>query len=360
MKRFLLLVMMFLLLSLLTAELVFRFVIPASNSPLYVQMKDFMVLHFDTNQTRDGLYTKGRLAQTRVPWHINNAGWNSQIEYLPKAKRTKPLIAIIGASEVEGMNIPWEEHFSTMLATRLRGKADVYTFGVGGIPMSQCILILRYLEAEFQPDWVVLLTSTLRDNSADLNRKPYTLQFRRTGSGQFEQVPPQDKQPSLGRFLLASASLRYVMTNAGVTFGMAKPEGQAAAPGKPKNPAKELAEEQQTRELLRHILGVLYRENASTRFLFVVDGPRKQLYNGEQNPSSLPMALALRDATAELGGLVVDMCSTFTADYLQHHEMLNFPYDYHWNARAHQLVAQEMARFFATVPLSPTDSLPRP
>lgn len=99
-KYFVFLTVPSLVAALLTLELVFAIVIPATTTPnIYFEPKD-QILRFGVNGPRTGTYTIGNLAQGRAKWRVNNMGWNSDIDYV-SAERGKPLIAIYGDPYVQ-------------------------------------------------------------------------------------------------------------------------------------------------------------------------------------------------------------------------------------------------------------------
>src|SRR5688572_7206492 len=82
-------------------ELTFTFIIPAAETPYYYFDTTDQILRFSTTKQRDGVYTIGSRAEQRARWHINNAGWNSSIEYEGEKRRMR--IALIGDSYIEAL-----------------------------------------------------------------------------------------------------------------------------------------------------------------------------------------------------------------------------------------------------------------
>jgi len=69
-----------LLLLLVFAEIVLRFVLPASRIPLVRFVEADQMMTYDPAILQSGLYTIGPLAQQRARWRINAQGWNSPVE----------------------------------------------------------------------------------------------------------------------------------------------------------------------------------------------------------------------------------------------------------------------------------------
>src|SRR5438309_72885 len=96
-------------------ELLFRYIIPASETPYVYFDHNNQILRYDTEGKTEGIYTIGGLTQQRSRWRINNYGWNSKIDYVPYQIRQKPLIAIIGSSYVEAFQVNIEDNIAAIL-----------------------------------------------------------------------------------------------------------------------------------------------------------------------------------------------------------------------------------------------------
>ncbi len=66
---------------------------------------------------------------------INRAGFVNDQEYDPGDPR--PLLAVVGNSFVEALQVPWAETFHGHLARELAPGRRVYSFGLFGAPLSQ-------------------------------------------------------------------------------------------------------------------------------------------------------------------------------------------------------------------------------
>jgi len=145
-----------LLICFILLELVFRFVIPASQLPDTVWCESGGIPHFDTKGKTDGIFTAGRFAQLRAQWHINNDGWISETDYSDTRLPGRRLIAIIGDSYIEALAVGVNKNVSAVLGRLLGSQVDVYSFGYAGSPLSQYLQMSRYVARKYKPDIFVI------------------------------------------------------------------------------------------------------------------------------------------------------------------------------------------------------------
>ena len=88
--------------------------------------------------------------------HINNYGYASDKDFKKKELQTKPIIAVIGDSYVEAMQVKNKDAFHAILDKGLLSH-DVYPIGISGSPLSQYIAFSRYAAEQFSPELYVFL-----------------------------------------------------------------------------------------------------------------------------------------------------------------------------------------------------------
>src|SRR5687768_1767173 len=139
-------------------ELFFSFIIPASEFPYYYYDPNDHILRFSTTEQRDGVFTVGVMAKQRGRWHVNNAGWNSAVEFNKEKHQLR--IAIIGDSYIEALQVNVEESLAGQLRHLISKspypEVEVYAFGVSGAPLSQYLQMARYASTYFDPDILVI------------------------------------------------------------------------------------------------------------------------------------------------------------------------------------------------------------
>jgi hypothetical protein len=341
MKTFLLRLALFLTIIFLISEIIFRWVIPAREMPFACVDPEYGLLKYDTTHTRTGLFTVGRTAAVRVPWHINNHGWNCPLDYVPRTAGDGLNAAILGDSYIEGMYVSWNNHVANQLDSLLGGHQSVYSFGYAGVPFSEYFRMSRYVLDKFHPRILILLVGggDLVGSLANLAPNPYAMQYKWTAGDSLTVTRPRTYQPGLGRLLRLSATVRYLTGNADLALGLGMGDNAVKKDIEP----EEI--ERQSRLVARRILEDLRQTYPETKFILLVDADRKALYKDPSQPCRLLEAEILEPLCKELGVGIVDLAPRFQAEYQATGVKLNFDYNYHWNARANQLAAEELHKW---------------
>lgn len=141
-----------LIICLIILELVFRFIIPATEEPQNQFDEAEKIFHYKPGQG-GGTHTTGRSARQRGRWHINNYRWNSPTDYTEEKTRTR--IAVIGDSYVDALQVGAEESYPSLLREAAGDTCDVYSFGLSGAPLSQYLHMSRYAVKHFDPDIMI-------------------------------------------------------------------------------------------------------------------------------------------------------------------------------------------------------------
>lgn len=334
----------------LVLEVVFRTAIPASDEPFAFFDAPEEILRYDATRHRDGTYTVGALARSPSHWHVNNCGWTSAVDYLPPERRTLPLIAIIGDSFVEALNVDPDRSVAARLRERLAGRYDVYSFGMSGAPLSQYLQEARYVRRHFQPEILVfvLVHNDFHESFRGLSVHDHFLHVREAG-GRFAEVDPEPYRPSAVRRLVArSALVRYLVLNLKADTlrkawfrARAGPPGAGAGEATAEIPA---VVQGATAFLIERIL----RECAGAHVLFVADGPRRDIYSGTVAGSEGERYNRLLRAECDrLGCPVLDLTDSFRASYERDGRRFETPYDDHWDGHGHEVVAGALDAWLA-------------
>lgn len=343
MKAFTLRALFFGLLAIVFFEIVFRTIVPASSFPFTCSDPETGILRYDPELGRDGVFTTGRLAEVRVPWHINNAGWNAGIDYRRPAERDGEfVVAITGNSYIEGLNVHWDEHVAHLLSERLGPDSEAYSFGYSGTPLSENLRVGPYVVERYDPDLLVLFVAVgdLLGSMRSHGRRPLSVQLVREGDRLIETKPPVYKAGRT-RWARSSAIARYLMTNANLKIG----GGGLAVADVEDEGATEVADRIDGRQAALAVLSRLRERLPETELLLLVDANRKAIYEGDDEAVRSFEAQLLQPVCDSLGIALLSLDEAFLADWKLHHERFNFDHNYHWNARGNAVAAEALANY---------------
>ncbi len=127
-------------------------------------------------------------------FHINNEGWNSTRDYLPKKPADTYRIACIGSSGTEAFQINVKDIYPQVIEDHLSvngRKSEVYTFGKSGTQLAHSLHVTRYIMDRFQPDIVIIKViggTILREGS----RTRYFMTLTVDEYGDVREVEPVD------------------------------------------------------------------------------------------------------------------------------------------------------------------------
>jgi len=345
MTRFLVRLALFCLVLGVVCEVWFRTVVPASMAPFQTQDPEFMVLHMIPEPARSGRFTVGRLATVRTRWHINNAGWNSSVDYAPAAERERPCVAVIGNSYVEGFYADVDSGLTAALARDLDGRADVYNLGKSGVVMSQAVRVARYAEARFAPEVLVFVMNhgSLASSLRNLGYRIYNAQYL-WEDGVLRELAPSRYRPNRWlRPLHRSAFLRYLYLNAGAVRGFGAIRQEAVQQDDPLAEQRYEDERPLYEATARKLLATVQAEHPDAVLLFVHDADRRRMVETGTRPAPLRQSTIWARACDEAGVGYIDLTGAFWDDYDAHRAPLHYPDNYHWNRRGMAIVAHEIA-----------------
>jgi hypothetical protein len=333
-------------------EVLFRTVVPATETPLQAQDPQYGILHRDTTTAREGHFTVGRLARYRYLWRVNNFGWNSAIDYAGPQERVGPCAIVIGDSYIEGLFCDVRENLCAQLQDKLGGLGKVYNLGYAGSPFSQSLLLSRYAQHHFAPSLIVVVVSHggVRRSLRELYPNPTVLQLR-SREGVLEDILPSPYSPRrLSRLALRSAVVRYLWMNAAVIKGAGTLRQEAMQrTSVPTHVDQAQIEREQSleRSAAEEIVRRLVQENAGTPVLIVVDADRQAIYDTNKRPAPIPSAEDLRAACAQSGAYYLDLTDAFFDEWRLRHKSFNFSDNYHWNPYGYGVVASALAKFIS-------------
>jgi hypothetical protein len=316
------------------------------------------VFHFVPGQGY--VYSKGwslALANNGV---VNNAGFVNDQHY---ERVDTPLLAVIGDSYVEAFMVSHQDTLQARLANCAGDSGRVYSFAASGAPLSQYLVWAQHATEQFGADAlvIVVIANDFDESLLSYKRGPGFHHFERTSDGYDLRLVEYEPNP-LRWFVYNSALARYLVFNLdiqGTLAGLPKRltgrwEGKRdAAEDYVGNtarsaPPKRMADSMRAVDLFFEELP-MWSNLPPGRVLFVLDGIRPALYGPD-------VLAAARDSffaqmrryfveQAKAGGYaLIDMQPVFERDYAKNGTRFEFKEDAHWNAAAHGLAAERIAR----------------
>jgi lysophospholipase L1-like esterase len=303
------------------------------------------------NRRETGIVTMGTFAQHRSQWHINNAGWNSPVDYVPEKNRQR--VAIIGDSYIEAWQVDSDENYPSVLRVLLGDSIDVYSFGVSGAPLSQYLHIGRYAVSQYDPDILVfnIVHNDFAESLHRLNSGDRHFMLLRLHDNDLveETIPQADRSftqfSRVKQILRRSALVRYLLFNLHIKNTLDVLRQRESEYVANIDPATIAHERDDSRRAVRYVTNRMARDFRERSIVFVIDAPRADIYAGTANESVQFLHAITADACAEAGIDLLDLSEDMTEAYSKDGRRFEFDTDGHWNAYGHEFVARTLAAF---------------
>lgn len=345
-------------------ELFFRFIIPANEFPMHYYDTIDNVYKFDTNYRRDGVWTVGKFAQVRGKWHINDEGWNDNVEYPRDRDTTKKLIAMFGDSQLEAFMAGIDGNLAHYLRQEIGNEYDIFRFGKSDAPYSQYLQMNRYCNKYWDPDILIFLImhNDFLHSIRELSYKPHFLQLQ-DDNGIKELTPTPISQSVSYKLIVKanyhSAFLRYLFYNLRITKSLVQTSFfrriQAGKTEEKKYSGNiDVSVAERNKKLypkyFEYFVRKIKQENKAKRIIFVMDGLRKEIMDGNNpNNSDLKwMHEMVSNISKENQIEFIDLNPVFYKDFITNQQDFNPPWDGHWNSYSHKLVANELLDYLTS------------
>lgn len=345
-KNILVITLPTLVILLIFLELFFRFVIPASDPPGDFFYEDEKLFSFPTNR-ETGLYTIGRFAEIKARWQINNMGWNYPIDYYPDEE--KKLIAIIGDSFIEALQVDAEKNYPFLLREKLYPNYEIYAFGKSGAALSQYLHLSRYVNKHFDPNILIfnIVHNDFDQSISELDpSRHYFLQlsYNELYDSFYETLPRPDyslKQYNPWKRLLYNSSVfRYLWLNIKVhtlSDRILSPINQFEANI---NSVKVKEDQSLVTKATKYLVKTIKEENPKKRIIFIFDAHREAIYNNSLDNSSLIwMHEMMRNVCEKHDVEYIDLTEPMQQDFMTNSREFNSKLEGHWDEYGHEFVA---------------------
>lgn len=325
------------------------------------------VVRYEPMRTATFRHPDGR--QSHVT--INRNGWNSSKPHYGLEKEAgRVRIAVIGDSYVHASYVDARQAFPEVIERRLAAQginAEVLRFGVDGAPLSQYLHVLRSEVEDYKPDIVLVqLIHNDFDESYRFLKTRYGSSFMKLGTdeqGRIYEIPPVDYEPSMADLLRTSATFRYLYYKTNLYLHARSLVSRYVWGGDEDYDAANIVSGVDVRHLddiatMRRVTSYVFdemkalSERKGFRLALSIDAVRETIYGRADAATDRVVALnAMAASAAKLAELpLFDLTATFKADYEAHKTRLEYPYDWHWNERANELVGTALADWIMSDP----------
>jgi len=286
---------------------------------------------------------------------INNAGFRNDQDYVVEGLH--PLIAVVGDSYVEAVQVDYPDTFFARLADRLDGRARIYSFGFSGAPLSQYLIWARYAHDTFHADeLVIVVISNDFDESLGAWKRGQGFHHYEPCAETDYCLTRVDYEPAVYRPLVEATALgRYLLYNLQVLDIGRKVDLLLKGGADPARYVGNVEVAVDPKRLQDSFLAIDlffrdlpdYAGLAPRHICFVVDG---RVYDETRDIFDTSFfgqtrRYFIEKATAAGYG-VIDMRPIFTERYARDGVRFESERDGHWNELGHQVVADSLAAYF--------------
>lgn len=262
---------------------------------------------------------------------INNYGFVDDFDYQPKSQP----IAVIGDSYVQSAMLPYQDTLQGHLAAKFANQIPVYSYGIPSYSLAGYFGATEYAIKEFQPRVFVFIL-TKGDLSESLKPQSGTYMLDRPdGELKFENY----ENSRIKDLFKQSALFRYLYTQ--IKF-----DPQRIVQSQFKlSPGKEVELDRDSYQKISERLLNLFATKTTVspqNTIFILDSDRYRIYDKKLKSDRQELSI-FKDVATTKGYQVLDTQDLFEAYYRSNRKKLDFlPTDFHWNAKAYQLVAERI------------------
>ena len=288
--------------------------------------------------------------------HINNDGFVNDEDY--KVDDPRPLLGVVGDSQVEAAMVPNDKTFYRRLAEQLKEKGRVYSFAASGAPLSQYLIWAQYATQKYRAGGIVIVVvgNDFDESLWAYNQRPGLHVYVKAADGRLH-LRRTDYRPSPLRYLVRHSALgRYLVFHLhaidaakelAARWGLTS-AAHAEMPQHVGNTAADASPERvrDSYEAITAFLDDLAKmvPLPPDRIAFLVDGARYQHEVAITDRSYFGlMRKRLMSEAAQRGHEVIDLQPWFVERSRDGRTAFEHPTDAHWNSIAHGVAAEALA-----------------
>lgn len=275
---------------------------------------------------------------------VNNAGFMNQQDYISES--TVPLLAVVGDSFIEAMQVPDNATYPALLQTEPE-KLRVYSFGFSGAPLSQYLIWAQHAKQNYNNKYLIINVVGNDFDESLLKYYSFVKGFHHyvPGSDGALKLQRSDWHPiRMSELAKKSRLLSYLVRNLEITNVKNKIQQLYYKPQFVNNVAA-IVDDTRFQDSY-HAVDTFLRDLpqfsglASKNIMFVIDD-RTAVYGDAADPESYfaIMKLYFTSRAIKLGYTVLDTAPVFERHFDVNKQRFEFKHDWHWNSTGHAVVA---------------------
>ena len=285
---------------------------------------------------------------------INNFGFRNDNDY---SKSEKNIIAVIGDSYVEAVQVPFEKTFFNILDESLRGEYKVYSFGFSGAPLSQYIKWAEYAIKNFNVKYLVfnIVGNDFDESMHNWKHSPGFHYFKKCENEKYclfqESLKKNDlhflKKSNIFSYLVYNLELLNFMDNLKYSFKSIfnKNDNIKYFGNVPYKVSKERMND--SRLAIRLFFKYLNEfDIPKSNIISIVDG---RFYSNKKNYEDSFFS-QIRESFFKQSKInnysYIDLSKIFENDFQKTNRRFEFPKDSHWNELGHLIVGKTLIDYY--------------
>jgi len=332
-----------LLITFILIEIIFQFLPVSDSLKIQAVNEKKPIRHYAKNRTVN-IQTGSNFSHITKK-KINNFGYATDVNFKLKDDKKSNVIAIIGDSYVEALQVVNKKTFHGILSKSFQ-KIDFYPFAISGSPLSQYIAFADFASNLFKPEaYIFIIFANDFDESYYKYKKvPGFHYFSSNG-----ELTRTNHKPSLVKRLFSkSAFLRYLHLDLKIlpTISYIFNKDNYYTPEKMKNPSQIRIDDslKAVDFFFKHLEKIVQGKPV----LMILDGNRKSIYEEKNDIDANRLeSIAytyIKEQAKKIDTIsLIDMHTIFQKNWSKFKKPFDYKNDYHWNELGHLLVADTIA-----------------